>query len=535
MGRMRRPVLVIAIISVAVCTVGAQRRATPRAQPAPRPQPAPAVDVAAVLKDAANALGMLRQANRMDAINTIELWGTGTSYALGQQYHADDPWPAFKTEWHATLSYAESAMRVDMIRNNPDGPGPIRGGGFLPLTAPQSLITVVSGKYAWNESEIGAGLVAGKGVATPALDTMQERQMFLWMLPYGAVKAAIAAGNKAIATVENGVTTVTFPLPGQLAGLTARMTLDGKKRPLSVETKLDNPVLGDMVIETSFADYALLDEVQTDVYVPGHVVQKQGGFPLLDIKISKSDTNNPYEVFPLPDAISRAYAQPPASPKVDVTKVSDGVYFLGGESHHSVAVEFRNYVALVECPLGDARANAVIAAVKRTIPRKPIRYVINTHHHFDHSGGLRACVAEGATVLTQAENKPYYERVWSNPHTLAPDRLAKRPRKPVVEAIVTKRVLSDGRNSLEIYPMEGSNHDASMLIAYAPKAKLLIEADAYTPGAANAPPPPPSKETLVLNDNLTRLKLDVQQIAPIHGRLVNVTEFRRALGGNSTR
>jgi glyoxylase-like metal-dependent hydrolase (beta-lactamase superfamily II) len=191
-------------------------------------------------------------------------------------------------------------------------------------------------------------------------------------------------------------------------------------------------------------------------------------------------------------------------------------------------------VALVECPLGDARANAVIAAIKRTIPRKPIRYVINTHHHFDHSGGLRACVAEGATVLTQAENKPYYERVWSNPHTLEPDRLAKRPRKPVVEAIVTKRVLSDGRNSLEIYPMEGSNHDASMLIAYAPKAKLLIEADAYTPGAVNAPPPPPSKETLVLNDNLARLKLDVQQIAPIHGRLVNVTEFRRALTGRST-
>ncbi len=529
---MRRVVLFAALVVMSISPIGAQRRgAVPT-----RPQPAPAVDVAAVLKDAANALGMLRQANRMDAINTMELWGTGTSYALGQQYHADGPWPAFKTEWHATLSYAESAMRVDMVRHNPDGPGPIQGGGFLPLAAPQTIISVVNGKNAWNESEIGAGLLAGKGVATPAFGTTQDRQVLLWTLPYGAIKAAMAAKDKAIATVENGVTAVTFPLPGQLAGLTARMTLDANKRPASVETKLDNPVLGDMVSETSFSDYALLDEVQTDVYVPGHIVQKQGGFPVLDIKVTRSDTNNPYEIFPVPDAISRAFAQPPAAPKVDVSKISDGIYYLSGESHNSVAVEFRNYVAVVECPLGDARANAVIAAVKREIPRKPIRYVVNTHHHFDHSGGLRACVAEGATVLTQAENKPYYERVWSNPHTIEPDRLAKRPpRQPVIEPVITKRVLADGRNSLEIYQMEGSNHDASMLIAYAPKAKLLIEADAYTPGAANAPPTPPSKEMLVLDDNIARLKLDVQQIAPIHGRLVNVTEFRRAVGGDSTR
>jgi glyoxylase-like metal-dependent hydrolase (beta-lactamase superfamily II) len=497
-----------------------------------RQQPAPAVDVAATLKDAANALGMLRQTNRMDAINTMEFWGTGTSNALGQQYHADGPWPAFKTDWHATLSYTDAAMRVEMLRNNPDGPGPIQGGGFLPLAAPQTVIAVVSGKYSWNESEVGAGLVAGKGTATPAVGTTQDRQLLLWSLPYGAVKAAIAAGDKAKAVMEDGMTVVTFPLSGELAGTTARMTLDEKKRPMKVEARLDNPVLGDMVSETSFSDYALLDEVQTDVVVPGHIVQKQGGFPLLDVKVTKSDTNNPYEIFPVPDAITRAFAQPPVAAKVDVSKVGEGVYYLTGESHHSVAVEFRNYVALVECPLGDARANAVLAAVKKTIPNKPIRYVVNTHHHFDHSGGLRACVAEGATILTQAENKPYYEKVWTASHTMNPDRLAKTPKKATIEGILDKRVLSDGTQSLEIYRMDGTNHDASMLIAYVPKAKLLVEADAYTPGASNAAPTPPTKETLVLDDNVRRLNLDVQQVAPIHGRLVTIAEFRRAAGRN---
>lgn len=527
---MKRIVVVAAIVAMSTGASSAQRgRGVP-----PRLQPVPTIDVAAVLKESANALGMLRQANRMDAINTMEFWGTGTSNALGQQYHADGSWPAFKTEWHATLSFTESAMRVEMVRNNPDGPGPIQGGGFLPLAAPQTVISVVSGKYAWNESEVGAGLVTGKGTATPAIGTTEDRQLLLWSLPYGAVKAALAAGDKTTGTIENGVTTVTFPLAGPLAGTMARMTLDDKKRPLTVEARLDNPVLGDMVIETAFSDYALLDEVQTDIFVPGRIVQKQGGFVVLDVKVTKSDTNNPYEIFPVPAAVMRAYAQPPAVPKVDVSKVGEGVYYLTGESHHSVAVEFRNYVALVECPLSDARANAVIAAVKRTIPRKPIRFVVNTHHHFDHSGGLRACVAEGATILTQAENKPYYENVWTASHTLSPDRLAKTPRRPLIEGIVDKRILSDGRQSLEIYRMDGSNHDASMLIVYVPRAKLLVEADAYTPGAPDAAPTPPTKETLVLDDNVRRLNLDVQQVAPIHGRLVTIGDFRRAVGRNSS-
>ena len=96
--------------------------------------------------------------------------------------------------------------------------------------------------------------------------------------------------------------------------------------------------------------------------------------------------------------------------------------------------------------------------MKKTIPNKPIRYVINSHNHFDHSGGLRACVAEGATILTSTDNKPYYEKVWAMPHTLNPDRLAKAPKKPVVEAVADKRVLTDGTQILELYHLQGSNH-----------------------------------------------------------------------------
>ena len=133
----------------------------------------------------------------------------------------------------------------------------------------------------------------------------------------------------------------------------------------------------------------------------------------MDLTITKADLNNPYVVFPVPDVVEQAPTT--AIPKVETQEVAEGVWHLTGGTHNSVAVEFKNYVVLVECPQNEARALAVFQAVKTTIPGKPIRYAVNTHHHFDHSGGLRACAAEGAIIVTQADNKPYYEKVWALP------------------------------------------------------------------------------------------------------------------------
>ena len=194
-------------------------------------------------------------------------------------------------------------------------------------------------------------------------------------------------------------------------------------------------------------------------------------------------------------------------------------------------VEFKDYVTVVEGPLADERAMAVIDAVKKLVPNKPIRYVVNTHHHFDHSGGLRAFVAEGATVLTQALNKPYYENVWMNPHTIGPYRLAKARKKPVVEAVTDKRVLGDGTRRLELYRLQSSNHADTMLIGYLPKERILIEADVYTPPPANAPPPTAvNTEAANLYANIQRLKLDVLPILPLHGRQVTINDLRAAIG-----
>jgi len=485
-----------------------------------------AQDAAAAIKKAQYAIGMIRGPQRVDAIGTMEYWGTGFAYSFGQAFKPDGAWPPAKMTYHASISYAVPAMRVDMTRSNPDGL--YQGGGGLPFVAPQRQIQVVSGAFAWNESVPGGGFIKG-ATATPASGATNDRMLQLWSTPHGALKAAERAGASAKVATENGKTVLTFPLPGALSAVTMKLTLNAKDQPGKVETRGDNPVLGDMITETTYTDYKNLDEIQTDVLMPAHIVQTQGGFPVLDLTISKADTNNPYVVFPVPDNVEKAPTTP-APVKVDTQEISKGVFYFTGGSHHSLAADFGAYIVLAECPLTEERAVAVIDAAKKAIPNKPIRYVVNTHHHFDHIGGLRACMAEGATIITQSANKPYYEKLAALAHTINPDRLAKSQKKPVIEGVDDKRVLSGGGHTMEIYRLQGTNHADTMMIAYLPKEKVLVDADVYTPAPAGAPAAPPTKEMLNLEENLKRLKLDAQQITPLHGRLVTIEDFHKAIG-----
>jgi len=221
--------------------------------------------------------------------------------------------------------------------------------------------------------------------------------------------------------------------------------------------------------------------------------------------------------------------------KADAQKISEGVWHIAGGSHHSVAVEFHAYVAVIEAPQHEARSLAVIGEVKKAIPGKPIKYVINTHHHFDHSGGLRTYAAEGATIVTHALNRPFYDKAFAAPRTLNPDRLAQARKTPAFETFTNKKVLSGGGRTLELHHLQGNPHNDAILVAYLPKERLLIEVDVYSPPAANTPLPPLARGFAVnLYDNVQRLKLDVDRIVPLHGRIGTWTEFLAAIGKSST-
>jgi hypothetical protein len=192
------------------------------------------------------------------------------------------------TDVKVALGYNPAAMRIEH-------------GGAAPHT-----IETVRETWAWNESQIGAGLVPGKGTATPAMAAVRERLLYLWTLPFGVVKAAYAAGDKTLVSTEGGATVITAPLSGPLAGMSVKATLDAKNLITRVEARADNPALANLAMQMEYSDYADHAEVLTDIKTPGHIVGKRGGRTVFDLTVKSWETNNPYLVFPVPANVKAA-------------------------------------------------------------------------------------------------------------------------------------------------------------------------------------------------------------------------------------
>ena len=169
----------------------------------------------------------------------------------------------------------------------------------------------------------------------------------------------------------------------------------------------------------------------------------------------------------------------------------------------------------------------MLAKIRELFPGRTIAGVINTHTHFDHAGGLRTYVDAGVPVITHARNAAYYARAWAAPRTIAPDRLAASKRKPRFRTFTTKLVLPDARNPIEIHAIAGSGHNDAFAMVFLPKAALLVEGDAWTPAATR--PATPSPLWVNLHENIQRLGLGVQRIAPLHGTLQTIDDLRAAI------
>jgi glyoxylase-like metal-dependent hydrolase (beta-lactamase superfamily II) len=259
---------------------------------------------------------------------------------------------------------------------------------------------------------------------------------------------------------------------------------------------------------------------------PGKIVEKQGGYPVFDLNVSDASRNV------ITGLVAPGKPPAPENPVfgIDEQLVADDVYYFTGGTHHSVIIGFDNYVVVVEAPLDETRSSAVISEVKKLYFNKPIKYLVNTHAHFDHAGGIRTYGAEGATILTYQLNKPYYEKTFAMPRTLAPDKLSQSKKHAAIEAVAEKRVITDGKRTLELYHVP-NEHNEGMLIAYLPKEKIVIEADLYTPGAAGAPAPAVVNPfTVALVDGLDKLKLDYQKVLGLHGRMATKEELLKAVG-----
>ena len=439
----------------------------------------------------------------MGNVTTLQWSGTGVNYAVGQSATAGQAWPLFNVKsFERSINYETGSIRDELVRSRADSQP--RGGG-IPAMGEARQNVWLSGDHAW---------VMAADAAVPQPRFVTEMQVQLWTSPHGVVKAA--AANKA--TVQGR--TIAFTVPGKLR---VKAMVDAQNLIERVEAVFTNQVMGDMPFEAVYSDYRDFGGVK----FPMRVAQSAGGFPALNLIVTEVKINPAVDI-QTPEAVRQA-----TNPfgRVASQKAADGVWYITGGSHHSVAIEMKDYVVVVESPLDDNRAAAVLAEVKNLVPGKPVRYVVNSHHHFDHAGGIRGAAAEGVTVITHESSRAFFERALATPATLTPDRLARSGRKATVEGVRDKRVLTDGTRSVEIHHIAGNIHEDGMLMVYLPKEKLLVEADAYTPGPANAPPPAAVNPNSVnLADNIARRNLAVDQILPLHGRIVPLAELNRSIG-----
>jgi len=452
--------------------------------------------------------GVAAAAEAMGAtnLNSIQFSGSGSNFAFGQAAAPGVRWPRFEVKtYDMAIDYQAPAMRLHMLRAQ--GENPPRGGGAQPFAVDQRTTQVVSGKFAWAE---------GGAQPAPNPGAVSDRLRQLWLTPHGVIKAALAANAAADGNV------VTFKVEDR----DIKVTLNDQNLVDRVEYLSTNSVVGDVPIEMTYSDYANFGGVQ----FPTHIVEKQDGFETLDVTIKDVKPNAPVAI-EVPANVASAPA-PPATVNVQVEKVGDGLWSLNAANTRSLAVEFADHIVMLEGPTSEARSLAVNDTVRKTVPNKPIRYVVNTHAHYDHAGGLRTYVAQGITVITHEVNKPFYEQVWARPWTIQPDLLATSPKPATIEAVADKRVMTDGSRTLELYHLDNSGHHTGQLIAYLPKERILMYGDGYNPPAGNEirTPERGPEFALQMYDKIQQLKLNPARIAPVHGRVVPFDNFKIAWG-----
>jgi len=464
--------------------------------------------------DLKTAVDKSMKAMGAENLKTLVISGEGWDGCVGQPYNPNTAWwrKFSNKNYVRSIDFDARGWRLQRVRG--EGENPPRGGcGAGPIAdTNQNQVTMAGANANWNN------------------------QLEYIFLPEGFLRVA----------VEKNATVKSEKIKGK--PYTVLSFMGDNKAPVNgyinelgyvekVETTIDNNVLGDIVWDAVYSDWKDFGGLK----FPTHIEQYQGTPKFFELTVSDVKPNAPVDLTPPAGRGGRGGAggaggrggQPPASISEDL----GGGFWLITGGYAAIVGDYKDYIVVVEGPQNDMRAAQIIAEAKRLVPNKPIKYVINTHAHFDHSGGLRAFVAEGATIITHQINKPYYEKIFKDPHTLVPDKLSQMSPQPKVkiETMTEKKVVTDGEHTIELFHVQGSTHNEGMIIAYLPKQKVLLEADEFNVGPANAPTPAsinPYHTNLLAN--IERLKLDVDRIIPVHlpgdNRKVTMAELYTAAG-----
>ena len=460
-----------------------------------------------LVEDAAEAIGSLRA---LRETTTLVIDGQGRTYRLGQNKSPRSDLPYYEVEnYRLQIDFANERWRLSQDRTSTFLTG-------SPLYGVRQTYGL-DGDVAYDAQ--------GEGTVRASEQIAADRWAEMYHNPVGILLLALDE-TSTVSNLREEEGQQVVDVAGA-SGTQFTLFVDGETGlPSKVMSSTYHPALGDVAIETLFEDYAEtggLGGFQTRLTLPRGYVTSLDRFRVSEYRVSTSP-NGPIDDLAAP-ADARSAAPATATVTVEVEEVARGVWYLTGQSHHSVLVEFAEYLALVEAPQSEARTLAVIERVRALHPDKPLRYVINTHHHFDHSAGIRAVVSEGLTVVTHELNRSFFEDIVARQHSIVQDALARSPQPLTIETVTGDEMyeLTDGRRTLQIYRIVDDAHCDGIVMVYLPRERILIEADAYSPTSREAP------FAEVLLRNIEDRGLRVNTILPIHGGISELEDLESAV------
>jgi len=449
---------------------------------------APATQEQQVIDDAVEAMG---GAGRIREVKALTIQGTGTAPNAGQNRTPEDELPVWKvTEYTRRIDLVNWRTRVQQVRE-----AQFLFAGELVQRQTQGI----DGDAAYNVSASGTVSRAGAAAA-------RDRRSELLHHPVTFLKTIVDADI----TLSNlraraGERLVDIAMPD---GGTMTLGIDAATHlPTRVVSMAANPNMGDVAIETRFSDY----EEVGGLKLPRRLTTKMDYYLQLDLQVAKNAVDGDMSDLALPAALRQAKAPEPSPVVVTVEPVAKGIWWLAGSGNHrSVVFEFDDHLVLFEAPVNEARTKAVIDKA-RTLSPKPLTKAIVSHHHFDHSGGLRVAIAEGLTIVTHRSNEAFFTSLVARQHTIAPDTLEKVRRLVTFELVDDQLTLKDKSMEVQLYHLLDNPREGTNIYAYVPRDRILVQADLYDATWLRH-----SWGENVLR-NLERRGLKIERSVPVHG------------------